>query len=100
MFTSSPCPFVTRHTPRATRHGKYLPPPPPVPPQPHPGIPFTVKDNFSVAGSGCSAASHMLRGYTSPYTSPCVQAVLEAGAVLVGRTNMDEFGMGSSTAAR
>lgn len=62
------------------------------------GIPFTVKDNFCVAGSVTSAASNILATFRSPYTSHCVSNLLQQGAVLIGRTNMDEFGMGSASA--
>ena len=64
------------------------------------GVPFTVKDNFCVKGSPTTAASGVLAGFTPPYTASCVQNLLNGGAIVVGRTNMDEFGMGSSTAFR
>jgi aspartyl-tRNA(Asn)/glutamyl-tRNA(Gln) amidotransferase subunit A len=64
------------------------------------GVPFTVKDNFCVRGDPCAAGSAILRGFVSPFTASCVQSLLDSGAVLVGRTNMDEFGMGSSTTSR
>jgi aspartyl-tRNA(Asn)/glutamyl-tRNA(Gln) amidotransferase subunit A len=62
------------------------------------GVPFTVKDNFSVSGSVTSAASNILASFQSPYTARCVSNLLDQGAVLIGRTNMDEFGMGSASA--
>ncbi len=64
------------------------------------GIPFSVKDNFCVSGSATTAASAILKGFTAPYTAPCVQQLLDNGAIMIGKTNMDEFGMGSSTAFR
>lgn len=61
------------------------------------GIPFAVKDNLSVRGMRTSAGSRMLESYVSPYTATAVGRLLESGAVLLGKTNMDEFGMGSAT---
>jgi aspartyl-tRNA(Asn)/glutamyl-tRNA(Gln) amidotransferase subunit A len=61
------------------------------------GVPFAVKDNLCVAGQPCGCASRALEGYHAPYTASAVERLIEAGALLVGRTNMDEFAMGSST---
>jgi len=60
------------------------------------GMIVGVKDNIAVEGHVCSAASHMLRDYTSPYDATVIRRLRDAGAVLLGRTNMDEFAMGSS----
>lgn len=61
------------------------------------GIPFAVKDNLSVRGMRTSCGSRMLGNYVSPYTATAVQRLLDSGAVLIGKTNMDEFGMGNAT---
>ena len=61
------------------------------------GIPMALKDNIAAAGEPCGCASRILEGYTSPYDSTAVARLREAGAVVVGRSNMDEFAMGSST---
>ncbi len=61
------------------------------------GIPFAVKDNIAVEGFSLTCASRMLEGLASPYTATAVARLQAAGAVVVGKTNLDEFGMGSST---
>lgn len=66
-------------------------------PGPLAGVPVAWKDNLVVAGRIASAGSRMLESYRSPFTATVIERLLQAGAVLVGRTNMDEFGMGSST---
>jgi len=60
------------------------------------GIPIALKDVLCDAGQPVTCASRMLRGYVSPYDSGVVTRLKDAGAVIVGRTNMDEFAMGSS----
>ncbi|MFO8063552.1 MAG: Asp-tRNA(Asn)/Glu-tRNA(Gln) amidotransferase subunit GatA, partial [Spirochaetia bacterium] len=62
------------------------------------GLPFAVKDNIAVAGFPLSCGSRMLEDMRSPYSATAVTRLQEAGAVVVGKTNLDEFGMGSSTA--
>lgn len=66
-------------------------------PGPLAGVPIAWKDNLVVAGRVASAGSRMLEGYRSPFTATVIERLVQAGAVLIGRTNMDEFGMGSST---
>jgi len=61
------------------------------------GLPFGVKDNIAVAGMRLSCGSKLLSGFSSPYSATAVTKLREAGAVPAGKTNMDEFGMGSST---
>jgi aspartyl-tRNA(Asn)/glutamyl-tRNA(Gln) amidotransferase subunit A len=60
------------------------------------GVPFAAKDNLAVAGEPLSCASRILEGYRSPFTATAVERLLAADAVLVGKTNLDEFAMGSS----
>ena len=62
------------------------------------GIPIAIKDNINVLGQPCSCASKFLDGaYTSPYDATVVTRLRAAGAIPFGRTNMDEFAMGSTT---
>ena len=61
------------------------------------GIPVAVKDLLNVKGQPCTCASKILDGYTAPYDATVIAKLREAGAILLGRVNMDEFAMGSST---
>lgn len=60
------------------------------------GLPFGVKDNIAVKDFRITCGSRMLQDVISPYTATAVSKLQAAGAVAVGKTNLDEFGMGSS----
>ncbi|HEY4519553.1 MAG TPA: Asp-tRNA(Asn)/Glu-tRNA(Gln) amidotransferase subunit GatA [Candidatus Paceibacterota bacterium] len=61
------------------------------------GVPLAIKDNILVEGRVASAASKILENYTASYDATVVTKLKEQGVVFLGRTNMDEFAMGSST---
>lgn len=61
------------------------------------GIPVGIKDALAVAGQPLTCASRMLKDFISPYDATTIRKLKEAGAVIWGRLNMDEFAMGSST---
>jgi len=69
----------------------------PVPHGPLAGVPVAIKDNIATRVLPTSCGSKILEGWVSPYESTVMRKLREAGAVLVGKTNMDEFAMGSST---
>jgi aspartyl-tRNA(Asn)/glutamyl-tRNA(Gln) amidotransferase subunit A len=68
----------------------------PAPDAPLGGVPLAVKDLFCVEGVPSQAASRILEGYRPPYTATAVERLNAAGAPTLGKTNMDEFAMGSS----
>ncbi len=70
--------------------------PPPVGGTPLGGVPLGVKDLFCTEGVPSQAGSRILEGYRPPYTATVVQRLAAAGAPLLGKTNQDEFAMGSS----
>ncbi len=61
------------------------------------GVPFGVKDNILIKGKIASSGSKILENYRAPYSATVVEKLRSAGAVILGRTNMDEFAMGGST---
>jgi aspartyl-tRNA(Asn)/glutamyl-tRNA(Gln) amidotransferase subunit A len=81
--------------------GAYLWRPDGMAPDPGPGgelagVPIAIKDIFCIADLPTTAGSKILEGYLPPYTATAVERVLTAGARVLGKTNMDEFAMGSS----
>ena len=61
------------------------------------GVPIALKDLISVKGGQCTAGSHILEGYVALYDAHITERLRDVGAVILGKTNMDEFAMGSST---
>ncbi len=61
------------------------------------GIPIAIKDVLAVDGLRCTCGSRILENYYPPFNATTVQRLLDAGVVVLGKTNMDEFAMGSST---
>ena len=60
------------------------------------GLPVAVKDNINVKGFETTCGSNILKGYVSPYNATVVDKLIEKGAVIIGKANMDEFAFGST----
>jgi aspartyl-tRNA(Asn)/glutamyl-tRNA(Gln) amidotransferase subunit A len=75
----------------AWRHDPHTPLPPLL------GLPLAVKDVLALAGVRCTAGSRILENFVPPYTATTVERLLKAGVVVTGKTNTDEYAMGSST---
>ncbi len=60
------------------------------------GVPVALKDNMCLTGTRTTAGSKILENFVAPYTATAVARLLEAGALPIGKTNLDEFAMGSS----
>jgi aspartyl-tRNA(Asn)/glutamyl-tRNA(Gln) amidotransferase subunit A len=61
------------------------------------GVPIAIKDNMCIAGMPTTCGSKILGSYQAPYTATAVERLHDAGAIVIGKTNLDEFAMGSST---
>ncbi len=90
---------MSRPSPRWIRRGRSTAPAPKVraPASPLAGVPLALKDIVVQAGIPATAGSKILEGWIPPYDATVTRKLLEAGVVILGKTNLDEFAMGSST---
>lgn len=61
------------------------------------GVPIAIKDNFCIDGKKTTCASKILESYTAPYTAEVINRIQAEDGIIIGKTNLDEFAMGSST---
>jgi aspartyl-tRNA(Asn)/glutamyl-tRNA(Gln) amidotransferase subunit A len=61
------------------------------------GIPIAIKDNINIKGIPTTCASNVLKGFVPPFSATVIERIEKSGGVFIGKTNLDEFGMGSST---
>jgi len=84
--------FITLCNEKAIEHAKLI-----TKEKPLCGLPVAVKDNICYKDYPTTCGSKILRDFVSPYNATVVDKLMNAGAVIIGKTNMDEFGMGSSS---
>jgi aspartyl-tRNA(Asn)/glutamyl-tRNA(Gln) amidotransferase subunit A len=89
--------FLVTFADSAIERARYLDGLPRVERGPLHGVPIAVKDIISVEGTRTTAGSRILEHYVAPYSATTIERLDAAGAVILGKTNLDEFAMGSST---